>query len=91
MTKSDIAQRLIVALDVDGYDKAAALVESLAPHVGYFKIGSVLFTQDCPQVVEFVAGGALDPAVHSGPVTVGLEFADGRREDILVGIYGTVE
>jgi len=53
--------------------------------------GSVLLTADSPQVVEFVAGGALDPAVHSGPVTIGLEFADGRREDILIGIYGTVE
>ncbi len=53
--------------------------------------GGVLFTEDCPPVVEFVAGGALDPAVHSGPVTIGLEFADGRREDILVGLYGTVE
>ena len=50
-----------------------------------------MFTEDCPPVVEFVAGGALDPAVHAGPVTIGLEFADGRREDILVGLYGTVE
>jgi hypothetical protein len=53
--------------------------------------GGVVFTEDCPKVVEFVAGGALDPAVHPGPLKIGLEFSDGRREDILVGLYGTVE
>ncbi len=36
--------RIIVALDVDAPDKAAALVLELAPHVGCFKIGLELIT-----------------------------------------------
>lgn len=36
--------RIIVALDVDSLETAAALVEVLAPHVGTFKIGLELIT-----------------------------------------------
>lgn len=67
-------RKLIVALDVDGYDAAARLVESLAPHVGYFKIGSVLFTKEGPRVCELVkasgAGLFLDLKFHDIPNTV---------------------
>jgi len=35
---------IIVALDVDNLEKAKSLVESLAPHVGCFKIGLELIT-----------------------------------------------
>ena len=38
------ADKLIVALDTDSYDGAEQLVELLAPHAGWFKIGSVIFT-----------------------------------------------
>ncbi len=63
--------RIIVALDVDSLDKAKTLVESLAPHVGCFKVGLELLTAvGAPQVVEFV---------HS---LGGQVFYDGKFNDI---------
>ena len=63
--------RIIVALDVDSLDKAKSLVESLAPHVGCFKVGLELLTAvGGPKVVEFV---------HS---LGGQVFYDGKFDDI---------
>jgi orotidine-5'-phosphate decarboxylase len=67
----EIRERIIVALDVDSLDKAKILVESLAPHVGCFKVGLELLTAvGAPQVVEFV---------HS---LGGQVFYDGKFMDI---------
>jgi len=60
-----------VALDVDSLDKAKPLVESLAPHVGCFKVGlELLMAVGTPKVVEFVhlLGGQV--------------FCDGKFDDI---------
>ncbi len=47
--------RIIVALDVDSLDRARTLVESLAPHVGCFKVGLELLTAvGGPMVVQLV-------------------------------------
>jgi orotidine-5'-phosphate decarboxylase len=66
--------RLIVALDVGGYDEAAKLVEMLAPRVGFFKVGSVLFTREGPRICRLVkdagAGLFLDMKFHDIPNTV---------------------
>ena len=63
--------RIIVALDVDSLDKARSLVESLAPHVGCFKVGlELLMAVGAPKVVEFV---------HSFG---GWVFLDGKFGDI---------
>jgi orotidine-5'-phosphate decarboxylase len=66
--------RLIVALDVGGYDEAARLVEMLAPRVGFFKVGSVLFTREGPRICRLVkdagAGLFLDMKFHDIPNTV---------------------
>jgi orotidine-5'-phosphate decarboxylase len=66
--------RLIVALDVNGYDEAAKLVEMLAPRVGFFKVGSVLFTREGPRICRLVkdagAGLFLDMKFHDIPNTV---------------------
>ena len=66
--------RLIVALDVDTHAAASSLVASLAPHVGWFKIGSVLFTREGPRVCGLVKdSGArlfLDLKYHDIPNTV---------------------
>jgi orotidine-5'-phosphate decarboxylase len=66
--------RLIVALDVAGKDKANRLVEELAPHVGMFKVGKELFTAEGPAVVRTIieAGGSvfLDLKFHDIPNTV---------------------
>ncbi len=68
--------RIIVALDVDSLDKAKSLVESLAPHVGCFKVGLELLTAvGAPKVVEFVhsLGGQIfyDGKFNDIPNTVG--------------------
>ena len=63
--------RIIVALDVDNLDKAASLVENLAPYVGCFKVGLELLTAvGAPKVVEFI---------HSFG---GQVFYDGKFDDI---------
>jgi len=64
-------KRIIVALDVDSLEKAKVLVESLAPHVGCFKVGLELLTSvGGPRVVKFVQ-------------TLGGEvFYDGKFDDI---------
>jgi orotidine-5'-phosphate decarboxylase len=72
--------RIIVALDVDGLDKAKSLVESLAPHVGCFKLGLELLTAvGAPQAVEFVhtLGGQI--------------FYDGKFNDIPNTIAGAAK
>ncbi len=67
-------QKLIVALDVKDYDEAAKLVEGLSPHVGFFKVGSVLFTKEGPRVCGLVkdsgTGLFLDLKFHDIPNTV---------------------
>lgn len=67
---------IIVALDVNSLDKARSLVENLAPHVGYFKVGLELLTAiGAPKVVEFVhsLGGQIfyDGKFNDIPNTVG--------------------
>ncbi len=46
--------RLIVALDVNSYRKAARLVKSLSKYVKVFKVGSALFTKCGPKIVRHI-------------------------------------
>ena len=66
--------KLIVALDVDGYAPAVALIEDLLGAVGIFKVGSQLFTRVGPKIVEYIheRGGHcfLDLKFHDIPNTV---------------------
>jgi orotidine-5'-phosphate decarboxylase len=72
--------RIIVALDVDNLDKAKSLVESLAPHVGCFKVGLELLTAvGAPKVVGFV---------HS---LGGQVFYDGKFDDISNTVGGAAK
>ncbi|MCZ6597236.1 MAG: prepilin-type N-terminal cleavage/methylation domain-containing protein [Planctomycetota bacterium] len=52
---------------------------------------SVLFTADTPEEIHFDAGGRLDRDEHPEPVKIELEYEDGSRQAIWVGVYGTVE
>ena len=45
---------LIVALDVDTFQEAKELVDSLSSVVDIFKIGSQLFTAYGPPVVQYI-------------------------------------
>jgi len=52
---------------------------------------TVRLAADAPPVVRFDAGGHLDREVHQGPIEFHLEFDDGERIQLRIGMYGTVE
>lgn len=51
----------------------------------------VRFGPDAPAEIRFDASGHLNRELHPEPVEFGLEFEDGRRTRMRVGLYGTVE
>lgn len=66
-------ERLIVALDIDSLNEALRLADSLAPHVGRFKVGFELFVRSGWEGVRQVAERApvlLDLKLHDIPATV---------------------
>jgi orotidine-5'-phosphate decarboxylase len=66
--------KLIVALDVDSFERAAALVRELSDTVEIFKVGSQLFTLAGPRIVSFINERGkncfLDLKFHDIPNTV---------------------
>jgi orotidine-5'-phosphate decarboxylase len=73
---------IVVALDLSDLDAAAAMVESLAPHVGMVKVGLELFIAHGPAAVERVRGKApvfLDLKLHDIPTTVERAARNGAR------------
>ncbi len=67
----DAKERIIVALDVDNFEKAKELIVKLAPHVGCFKVGlELLMAVGAPKIVEFIHA-------YGGKV-----FIDGKFDDI---------
>ncbi|MBN2070485.1 MAG: orotidine-5'-phosphate decarboxylase [Candidatus Krumholzibacteriota bacterium] len=66
--------RIIVALDVEDREGALAMVESLRGVIGYFKVGSRLFTSEGPglidEITEMGASIFLDLKFHDIPATV---------------------
>jgi len=66
--------KLIVALDVDSYERAVALVEQLGDTVETYKVGSQLFTRTGPKIVELLHQRGrrcfLDLKFHDIPHTV---------------------
>jgi len=66
--------KLIVALDVDSFERAAALVEQLGDSVETYKVGSQLFTRVGPRMIEFLHERGrrcfLDLKFHDIPNTV---------------------
>ncbi|MDD5439444.1 MAG: orotidine-5'-phosphate decarboxylase, partial [Candidatus Omnitrophica bacterium] len=79
--------RLIVALDVDSYRAAARLVKQLTPSVKIFKVGSILFTQCGPKIINYIhkKGGKvfLDLKYNDIPNTV----AGAAMEATRLGVY----
>lgn len=46
--------RLIVALDVDSFEKAKDLIDQLSPYVNIFKVGSELFAAEGLKIIEYL-------------------------------------
>jgi len=72
------------AIDNLSVSATAARDESRLPKHARFAAGT-------PAEVRFAPGGGLDRSVHRGPVELAVEFDDGRRSSIVVGLFGTVE
>jgi len=74
VSKHELKDKLIIALDVDTEKEALALVRLLKTDVGIFKVGSELFTSCGPSIVEKVKkegrGVFLDLKFHDIPNTV---------------------
>ena len=49
------------------------------------------FAPGAPEEIVFWPGGGLDRVVHSQPIEITIEFDDGVRVPIRVGLYGNVE
>jgi orotidine-5'-phosphate decarboxylase len=66
--------KLIIALDVDTFERARSFVDKLCFSVGIFKVGSQLFTAAGPRAIEYIRNkGAevfLDLKFHDIPNTV---------------------
>ena len=71
---TNVADKIIVALDVPTKEKALGLVKQLRDQISFFKIGLQLYTAEGPEIVRAVlATGAkvwLDIKLHDIPNTV---------------------
>jgi len=79
--KSQVAEKIIVALDVPSADEGLSLVNLLAGAVGFFKIGLQNYTADGPALVRqasVISKVFLDLKLHDIPNTVAkaVEAAD---------------
>lgn len=74
MNRTKITPEVIVALDVENGEKAIRLVETLGGKIGFFKVGSRLFTAEGPGIVKEIhergASVFLDLKFHDIPATV---------------------
>lgn len=73
-TLSSAGPRIVVALDVDDYDRCMALAKELDPKLCRLKVGKELFTACGPRIVEGIQNLGfdvfLDLKFHDIPVTV---------------------
>ena len=51
----------------------------------------VTVSSDSPREIRFDPGGGLDREVHPGMALLNLDFDDGTRESVAVGVFGTVD
>ncbi|MDH4027935.1 MAG: orotidine-5'-phosphate decarboxylase [Nitrospirota bacterium] len=67
-------ERIILAVDVNGYDEAVDMLERFRDHIDIFKVGSELFTSTGPKIVEKIHSMGkkvfLDLKFHDIPNTV---------------------
>lgn len=49
-------RRIIVALDVDSFDRAKGLIDRLSPYIEIFKVGSELFIDCGSEIIRYING-----------------------------------
>ena len=80
---TNVADKIIVALDVPTKEKALGLVKQLSDQISFFKIGLQLYTAEGPEIVRAVlAAGAkvwLDIKLYDIPNTVGRAVESANR------------
>lgn len=80
---SDLANKIVVALDVSTINEAEEIVMKLKDHVKYFKIGSILYTRYGPECVNMVKNFKselfLDLKFHDIPNTVSLAAVEAAK------------
>lgn len=54
LTKEAIKEKIVLALDVDTLEEAKAMIMELKDHVGVFKVGLQLYTQNGNELIEFM-------------------------------------
>jgi orotidine-5'-phosphate decarboxylase len=76
-------EKIILALDVETKDQAAAWVEKTKDQVGLYKVGKQLFTAEGPDVVRMIKKGGgrvfLDLKFHDIPNTVAAASVEALR------------
>lgn len=72
--------RLIVALDVSGYELAKKWVDNLKNHVKIFKVGSQLFVSSGPKIIDYIHSKKcevfLDLKFHDIPNTTAMAVCE---------------
>ncbi len=70
-----IRERVIIALDLPGYDAAAKMIEMLGDSVSFYKVGFELYIRDGERVLDLLRKAGkqffLDLKLHDIPNTVG--------------------
>ncbi len=69
MSRIDPRERMILALDVEHFQEAQALVKEFKDHVGMFKVGKQLFTHCGTKIVDFIK-------MNKGKVFLDLKYHD---------------
>jgi orotidine-5'-phosphate decarboxylase len=86
LAEESLRGRVIVALDLPGYDAAAAMVDALGGLVSFYKVGLELYTRDGGRVLEMLRGAGkrvfLDLKLHDIPNTVGRAVGSIAAKDV---------
>lgn len=83
-----MADKLIVALDIENIEKVKELVNELSPYVGIFKIGSILFTAHGPEAIKLVRDQGkkvfLDLKYHDIPSVVARAIKEATKKGVFM-------
>jgi len=83
-----VKNKLIVALDVDSFEKAKRLIDKLSPHVNIFKVGSELYVSSGQKIIKYLKQKRkkifLDLKFYDIPNTVEKAVLAASKKDIFM-------